>query len=60
LIKVPSLDGSGKMSKSENQYATIYLADDDEIIRKKVMKAKTDAGPKQKLPKYLNLKIFFY
>src|SRR6188472_1750410 len=41
LIKVPSLDGSGKMSKSENQLATIYLADDDEMIRKKVMKAKT-------------------
>jgi tryptophanyl-tRNA synthetase len=45
LIKVPSLDGSGKMSKSENQYATLYLADDDEIIRKKVMRAKTDNGP---------------
>ena len=30
LVKVPSLDGAGKMSKSENQYATIYLADDDE------------------------------
>ncbi|NOT51901.1 MAG: tryptophan--tRNA ligase [Chitinophagaceae bacterium] len=45
LVKVPSLDGKGKMSKSENQYATIYLSDDDELIRKKVMKAKTDAGP---------------
>src|SRR5690606_31111665 len=45
LLKVPSLDGSGKMSKSENQYATIYLADDDDLIRKKIMKAKTDAGP---------------
>lgn len=45
LIKVPSLDGTGKMSKSENQNATIYLADEDEVIRKKVMKAKTDAGP---------------
>ena len=45
LIKVPSLDGTGKMSKSENQLATIYLADDDESIRKKVMKAKTDSGP---------------
>ncbi|OYW16990.1 MAG: tryptophan--tRNA ligase, partial [Sphingobacteriales bacterium 12-47-4] len=45
LIKVPSLDGSGKMSKSENQNATLYLADEDEVIRKKVMKAKTDAGP---------------
>jgi tryptophanyl-tRNA synthetase len=45
LIKVPSLDGTGKMSKSENQNATIYLADDDEVIRKKIMKAKTDQGP---------------
>lgn len=47
LIKVPSLDGSGKMSKSENQYATIYLSDEDETIRKKIMKAKTDSGPTQ-------------
>ena len=45
LVKVPSLDGSGKMSKSENQYATIYLSDDDDLIRKKIMKAKTDNAP---------------
>jgi tryptophanyl-tRNA synthetase len=45
LVKVPSLDGSGKMSKSENQNATLYLADEDDAIRKKVMKAKTDNGP---------------
>jgi tryptophanyl-tRNA synthetase len=45
LIKVPSLDGKGKMSKSENSMATIYLADTDEDIRKKVMKATTDSGP---------------
>ena len=45
LIKVPSLDGAGKMSKSENQMATLYLADSDDLIRKKVMKAKTDKGP---------------
>lgn len=45
LLKVPSLDGAGKMSKSENQMATLYLGDDDDLIRKKVMKAKTDAGP---------------
>ena len=45
LVKVPSLDGAGKMTKSENQYATLYLADEDEIIRKKVMRAKTDSGP---------------
>lgn len=45
LVKVPSLDGAGKMSKSENQMATIYLADDDDLLRKKIMKAKTDQGP---------------
>jgi tryptophanyl-tRNA synthetase len=51
LVKVPSLDGSGKMSKSENQYATLYLADDDDQIRKKVMRAKTDAGPTKEFSK---------
>lgn len=46
LFKVPSLDGSGKMSKSaSNPNSAIYLMDDDAIIRKKVMKAKTDTGP---------------
>jgi tryptophanyl-tRNA synthetase len=45
LVKVPSLDNSGKMSKSENQNATLFLADDDATIRKKVMKAVTDSGP---------------
>jgi len=45
LVRVPSLDGEGKMSKSENQMSTIYLDDDDEMIRKKVMKIKTDGGP---------------
>lgn len=47
LVKVPSLDGAGKMSKSENQFATLYLSDDDDMIRKKVMKAKTDSGPSE-------------
>jgi tryptophanyl-tRNA synthetase len=45
LVKIMSLDGNGKMSKSENQMNTLYLADDDDLIRKKVMKAKTDSGP---------------
>jgi tryptophanyl-tRNA synthetase len=45
LIKILSLDGIGKMSKSENQMNTLYLADEDDMIRKKVMKAKTDQGP---------------
>lgn len=42
-IKVPGLDGNGKMGKSEGN--GIYLIDSDENIRKKVMRAKTDAGP---------------
>ena len=56
LVKIPSLDGAGKMSKSENQYATLYLADEDDLIRKKVMKAKTDAGPtapNSEMPDYI-------
>jgi len=48
LIKVPSLDGTGKMSKSENQNATLYLADSDEQISAKIKKAKMDAGPTEK------------
>ena len=48
LVKVPALDGTGKMSKSENHAATLYLADDDDSIRKKIMKAKTDGGPTEK------------
>lgn len=45
LVKIMSLDGNGKMSKSDNQMVTLYLADEDDAIRKKVMKAKTDSGP---------------
>ncbi|MGC4102006.1 tryptophan--tRNA ligase [Ferruginibacter sp.] len=45
LVKVPSLDGTGKMSKSENGMSTLFLSDEDDAIRKKVMKAKTDSGP---------------
>jgi tryptophanyl-tRNA synthetase len=45
LARVPSLDGAGKMSKSENQMATLYLSDEDDAIRKKIMKAKSDSGP---------------
>lgn len=47
--KILSLDGNGKMSKSENENATIFLSDDDETIRKKIMKAKTDSGPTEAL-----------
>jgi tryptophanyl-tRNA synthetase len=45
LIKVPGLDGTGKMGKSEGN--GIYLADQPGVIRKKVMKAVTDTGPRE-------------
>lgn len=43
LVKIPGLDGTGKMGKSENN--GVFLADSDEAIRKKVMRAVTDSGP---------------
>lgn len=48
LVKVPGLDGSGKMSKSDNnENNAIFLQDDDDTIIKKMKKAKTDAGPQE-------------
>ncbi|HHN47451.1 MAG TPA: tryptophan--tRNA ligase [Bacteroidales bacterium] len=47
LIKIPGLDGSTKMSKSEGDQNAIYLSDEPEAIRKKIMRAVTDAGPTQ-------------
>ena len=41
---MPGLDGSGKMGKSEGN--CIYLVDDEKTLRKKVMRAVTDEGPK--------------
>jgi len=45
LVKVPGLDGTGKMGKSEGN--GIFLVDEPSAIRKKVMRAVTDAGPTQ-------------
>ena len=42
-VKVPGLDGSGKMGKSDGN--CIYLYEDDATIRAKVLKAVTDTGP---------------
>lgn len=42
-IKIPGLDGSGKMGKSEGN--AIYLVDDEKTLTKKVMRAVTDSGP---------------
>jgi tryptophanyl-tRNA synthetase len=43
LIKIPGLDGSGKMGKSEGN--AIYLIDEPKTIEKKVKGALTDNGP---------------
>lgn len=43
LIKIPGLDGTGKMGKSEGN--GIFLSDDEKTIRKKIMRAVTDSGP---------------
>ncbi len=45
LIKIPGLDGSGKMGKSEGN--CVYLAEDPKSIEKKVKRALTDEGPKE-------------
>lgn len=55
-IRILSLDGVGKMSKSENVNSTIYLSDDDETIKKKIKRAKTDSGPTEEnspMPDYI-------
>lgn len=46
LIKVPGLLNQGKMSKSAGENDAIFLADSPEVIRKKVLAAVTDSGPK--------------
>ena len=43
LVKIPGLDGSGKMGKSEGN--GIFLSESDASIRKKVMRAVSDSGP---------------
>ena len=45
LVKIPGLNGSGKMGKSEGEGNAIFLADEPGDIRKKVMQAVTDSGP---------------
>ncbi len=45
LVKVPGLDGAGKMGKSEGEGNAVFLYDSDDVIRKKVMRAVSDSGP---------------
>ena len=44
-VKVPGLDGTGKMGKSEGN--CLYLCDDEKTVTKKIMRAVTDQGPTQ-------------
>jgi tryptophanyl-tRNA synthetase len=48
LVKVPGLNGSGKMGKSEGEGNAIFLNDAPKALKKKVMRAVTDAGPTEK------------
>ncbi len=45
LVKVPGLDGSGKMGKSEGAGNAIFLNEEESSLRKKIMRAVTDTGP---------------
>lgn len=57
LLRIASLDGEGKMSKSQHEMSTLFLADSDEMIRKKIRKAKTDQGPSAPgtpMPEYIS------
>lgn len=45
LVKIPGLDGSGKMGKSEGEGNAIFLCEDEKTIRKKIMRAVSDSGP---------------
>lgn len=49
LVKIPGLNGSGKMSKSDdNDNNAIFLTDDEASITKKFKKAKTADSPTEK------------
>ncbi len=45
LVKIPGLDGTGKMGKSEGN--GLFLVDSEKEIRKKLMRAVTDTGPQK-------------
>jgi len=60
LVKVPGLDGSTKMGKSEGEKNAVYLSDEPDVIRQKVMRAVTDSGPtKPNQPKSQEIQNLF-
>ena len=48
LVKIPSLDGDGKMGKSKGENNAIFFIDEPDVLRKKIMRAKTDSGTTEK------------
>ena len=60
LVKIPGLDGTQKMSKSDNENSAIFLADPPDVIRKKIMRAVTDSGqPDPSKPKSQGVENLF-
>ncbi len=58
LVKVPGLDGTQKMSKSDSEANAIFLRDPADVVLKKIKRAKTDSGPGaegKKPPEIVNL-----
>jgi tryptophanyl-tRNA synthetase len=47
LVRVPGLTAQGKMSKSSGDADTIFINEEDQVIRKKIMRAVTDSGPQK-------------
>ena len=45
LVKVPGLNGAGKMSKSDDGSTALFLKDTPKELSKKIMRAVTDTGP---------------
>ena len=45
LVRVPGLTGGGKMSKSAGEADSIFLDEDADVLKKKIMRAVTDSGP---------------
>lgn len=60
-VIIPSLDGVGKMSKSNGENTCIYIGEEAESIRKKIMKATTSATPTEpNSPKTEAVQNIFY
>ncbi len=61
LVKIPGLDGSGKMGKSEGEGNAVFLLDEEKVNSKKIMRAKTDSGPTEmNQEKPLEIQNLFY